>query len=144
MTQDANVKIAELEQQVAELTERHVLNAKADERIEVAIRERLSLHEVLGTLFPLLTEHLGARVVFVRTYDETLTMRDHAWPHDADVTDLIDQVSHALPHRATTEAGFVIAQRVDVAGQDFGTAGVVLDQSPPAERLAHLTALLDV
>ncbi len=150
---DRTARLRELEERLAHLEERLALNDEVDDLAEIALRERLPLDHALRILMPPLARTTRASFVFVRTYDETLALHDYvhaegedgALPFDADalVREVdareADLVSRALP------GAVLVAQRIDVAGEPFGTAAIVVPHAPreapselAIERLAEL------
>ena len=129
------------------LEARDRLNQAADEALELALRDRLSLGPALRSLLPLLASHANATHVWVRTYDEDLLLRDFRYggdlPFDPDdvqrTTDRGERLQRQLPGQAV-----LVAQPLDVAGELFGAAGVVVEAGASPERLAVVAGLLDV
>ena len=79
-------RIAELEGQVARLEERWALNDEVDALAEIALRDRLPLDHALRSLMPALARATNGRLVFVRTYDETLSLHDYVHAEDEDAS----------------------------------------------------------
>ena len=134
MTQDAAARIAELEAKVALLEERWRLNDEVDRLAEIAVRDRLPLDHALRLLMPALCDALGATVAWIRTYDETLALHDyvHATGEDASLPLPLDDIARQADHGSVVHpaaGATLIAQRIDVAGDPFGTAAVLV---PPA------------
>lgn len=144
-----HARIAELEAHVALLEEARRLNDEVDGLAEVALRDRLPLDHALRSLMPALAKAVGARLVFVRTYDETLSLHDyvHAEDEDAslpfDAEELVRAVHDAgFVHRPTAGATLV-AQRIDVAGEHFGTAAVLVPRELARPDVHRTELLLD-
>jgi adenylate cyclase len=144
-------RIAELEGQVALLEERWRLNDEVDGLAEVALRDRLPLDHALRSLMPALARATGGRLVFVRTYDETLSLHDyvHAEDEDAslpfDAEQIVKNVG-ASDDDYVQEAigrGVLIAQRIDVAGEHFGTAAVLVPRAIDGKETERVAKLLD-
>lgn len=142
-------KIRTLETQVAHLTHRWQLNDEVDALSEVAIRDRLPIDHALRLWMPALCRSVGAEVMFVRTYDETLELHDfvHAMGED----DSLPFVPHALaleleatPQITRVAAGLsTLARTLDVAGNPFGAVAVVLRREvteDEAERIHDLVS----
>lgn len=154
--QDAkDARIRELETELAHLEERLALNDEVDELAEVALRERLPLDHALRMLMPPLARATSARWVFVRTYDETLSLHDYVHAEGEDATLPFDAEALVRDTSASDapflcrelERAWVIAQTIDVAGEAFGTAAVVVPRSAGAPegalRAERVAALLD-
>jgi len=128
------------------LEARERLNIAADEALELALRDKLSLGPTLRSLLPLLASHAGADFVWVRTFDESLELRDFSYggtlPFDPDevqeATDRGDRVQRQVG------AQTLVAQPLDVAGELFGAAGIVLTGEATPKRLSIASGLLDV
>jgi class 3 adenylate cyclase len=132
------------------------LNSLVDELLEQAVQDRLSLEHALGRILPAVAERVGARAVFIRTYGEDLTMRLFSHPHDLDhpaiEAFLRENEEHPDLQLAEPHANdLFVAQGLDVAGEWFGSAGMlfdlaIADQSPPtflAEQLDVVCEQLD-
>lgn len=139
------MRIDELEGQVAHLTERWRLNDEVDALCEVAIRDRLPIDHGLRLWMPALAKATGASLVFVRTYDETLELHDfvHAvgesdgLPFEPDA--LAKDLLGASPITRRAESLTLLAQALDVAGDPFGAVAVLLPEEldEEAARLRH-------
>lgn len=135
-------RVLTLEERIRALETCQTLNKKTDECIEVAIQKRYTLSQTLQAIFPLLCEFTGADKAFIRTYDESLLLKDFTWPEDSTLH-LTPGELERLPIQGVINDRFVIAQRVDVAGEDFGVAGLEFTDSPDNEKVEELAALLD-
>lgn len=132
------------------LRARDQLNRVADEAIERAIQQQLPLQQTLDRLMPLAADALGADAVVVETYDEDLVLRSYTWRRDGQQGLELDRV--AILARAALEACAwrvrpdltVVGQPIDVAGQAFGAAAVVVSGPLEREQAARRLALLDV
>ena len=140
-------RIAELESQVAHLTERWRLNDEVDALSEIAIRDRLPIEHALRLWMPALCNAMGATVCFVRTYDETLELHDFvhamaesdALPFAPD--ELAAELSKTSPLTRTSGELTVLAHALDVAGDPFGAVALVVPRSLDAlatERMHEL------
>ena len=134
-------RIHELEAKVVRLEERWSLNDEVDNLAEVALRDRLPLDHTLRVLMPALARVVSARLVLIRTFDETLTLHDflHADGEDATLPFDADAIAEAVRDADTHEESVglterLLARRIDVAGEHFGTAVIVI---PLGDATAH-------
>jgi adenylate cyclase len=125
-------QIRDLEGRVAHLTHRWQLNDEVDALSEVAIRDRLPIDHALRLWMPAMCRSVGAEVMFVRTYDETLDLHDfvHAMGEDDTLpfaTNTLCDELDVTPKLTRAEGGLTtIARTLDVAGNPFGAVAVVL------------------
>lgn len=144
-----HARIAELEAHVALLEERWRLNDEVDALAEVALRDRLPLDHALRSLMPVIARAVGGRLVFVRTYDETLSLHDYVYAEDEDASlpfdadDLVRAVHEESELHRATPAGTLVAQRIDVAGEHFGTAAVLVPRELGRSEVHRAAQLLD-
>lgn len=139
-------RIAELEAKVALLEERWRLNDEVDRLAEIALRDRLPLDHAMRLVMPALCDAVGAEVAWIRTYDETLALHDYVHATGADDTlpaslDDVAREADAAPYVRSFGASTLIAQRIDVAGDAFGTAAVLVPgklEGAAAERVQGL------
>jgi len=142
-------RIAELEAHVGLLEERWALNEEVDGLAEIAIRDRLPLDHALRSLMPALARATGGRLVFVRTYDETLSLHDYVHSEDDDSSLPFDP--EALVHEVAVSdfvtrahgRSTLVGQRIDVAGEHFGTAAVLVPASLDRHASHRVAQLLD-
>ncbi|MBN2360539.1 MAG: adenylate/guanylate cyclase domain-containing protein [Deltaproteobacteria bacterium] len=112
------------------LRERERLNAAIDGVLECALRQHMSLEKALDQVFPILGEFLGAGAALVRTYDESLALADFCWREDErgdfplDAERICQQLDEQRSLALTQDDWCALAQRVEVAGERFGTAAV--------------------
>lgn len=124
------------------------LNSALDEYLEQATCERLPLTRVLAAAMHMLAQHCSAARIWVRTWDESLQMRDFHWP-DASVSDYFETgvlEGAALEDRTVVFVnadGTVISQRIDVAGASFGLAAVHFDVALSNSEMIAAQVLLD-
>ena len=123
-------RIAELEARVSELEAEREIEQAADEALEVALRDRLSLAGALNLLFPVLLDHTEGFAAAVRTYDEDLRLSD--FTSDGEPVPVgLDEVCEATDRRerfVKHEDGVtVLGQHLDVAGELFGGVAVAFD-----------------
>ncbi len=112
------------------------LNARVDDLVEDALQSRLSLGEAMITVLPALCEAVGARGAFLRSFSEDLALQSYVWPPDFVLPDGDEILARTGPERreevvATIGGEIVVAQPLDVAGEWFGCAGVVLPAGAP-------------
>ncbi len=137
-----------LRRRLEELEARQRLNEATDQALELAQRDRLPLDQTIRSVLPLLASHTRAHHVWLRTFDESLVLRDFtlgasdSFPLDGDaITDVTD-TGKSL--QRTAEGFFVIAQPLDVAGELFGAAGLAFEASEmEPERIRLIATLLD-
>lgn len=141
--EDAEKRIQELEARVARLEKDKALLVATDDALEIALRDRLPLGPAMQALMPLLVEATGASALFVRTYDESLRLSDFTvgeMPIDGD--ELADGVGEG-PLRRDAGQHLVLAQRIDVAGEDFGVAAIAVPAERGDQEASDLASLMD-
>lgn len=126
------------------------LNAAVDERVEEAQRRRWALSRAMESILPAVAGLLGARAFAVRTYGEDLALHDYGLPVGEDAA----RVLAALElHTAETQGEstftqdaerLVVAQRLDVAGEWFGSACLVWDSVGERRSPRFLRGALEV
>ena len=112
-----------------QLKERERLHLATDAILETALRDRMPLKETLTTLFEPLAYHLKIESAFVRTYDEALELRDFHWSGPGARPFPIEVDSFSAKKGPLGEEGegwTALGQKLDVAGQSFGYAGITL------------------
>ena len=120
----------------AELRELLNLRAKVDDIVERAQSGHATLASVLDELLPAVSAAVGARGMFLESYDEDRLMNVFRWPPKLEVPSW-DTMSIATGEEAREvfkkKIGDVrvIAQPLDVAGTWFGRAGFVFDEHAP-------------
>ena len=125
------------------------LSLLVDGLIETALRMRESLGEAMQRILPALCEKIGARGAFVRSFSEDLTLTLFVWPPGLAVPELetvLARTSEKERENVVVEVGgdLVVAQPLDVAGEWFGSAGLVVSRSSaPAADPAHVAAALE-
>ena len=126
------------------------LNLLVDGLVETALQKRESLAEAMQRILPALCKSVGARAAFVRSFSEDLTLCLFAWPSESDIPELasvLDRTSAEQRQEVTLElaADLVVARPLDVAGEWFGSAGLVIPKvAGAAVDAAHLAAALIV
>jgi adenylate cyclase len=125
------------------------LNERIDDLIEESLQARRSLGDTMSHVLPALCAVVGARAAFVRSFSEDLTLSTFTHPPGI-VVPCFDEVlektgadgdSVVLVRGDVT----VVAQPLDVAGEWFGQAGVVLDStSRAAQDTSHVAASLNI
>ncbi|HKQ71855.1 MAG TPA: adenylate/guanylate cyclase domain-containing protein [Polyangiaceae bacterium] len=126
------------------------LSLVADELVEEALQKRESLSQAMQRVLPVLCQRVGARAAFVRSFSEDLKLTSFAWPPDfslAPYEEVVARTSERSREDVVIPIGddLVVAQALDVAGEWFGSAGLVVPRSSPlASDPPHLAALLEV
>jgi adenylate cyclase len=123
------------------------LNCDTDDYLEIANRDRLPLQQVLQRAMEILAEHTHSQMIWVKTWDEALTLREFSWPENASTTSLsiADIWAAAVAgqtYSVCTPDSTVVAQRVDVAGEMFGAVALRIDQSLDQTTLKSIQQLL--
>jgi len=141
-------RVRELEARLEALEDERDLGEAADEAMEVALRDRLSLDAALNQVFPVLLEHLGAESAVVRTFDENLALTVFATNGDSPLLLQIERIAEVTdarePYARVAEGETAIGQHLDVAGELFGTAAVLLEGELSEAEQASTRRLLDV
>ncbi len=125
----AQRRIAELESELARHERARRLRRALDDRLEVALEERLPLERVMPGLLELLTESTGARAAAVQTTDESLSERTFVRGDMNLSPELLQTEARAMQ----TGSGVAAIHQLDVAGEAFGTAICVFDVQPSEE-----------
>lgn len=145
MTEDAN----DLRRQLEKARQMIALNERIDDLIEESLQARRSLADTMSHVLPALCAMVGAKAAFLRSFGEELSLvtvthpRNTVIPCFDEVLEKTDKDGDAV----TLNRGdvVVVAQPLDVAGEWFGQAGVVLDAaSKSAQDPEHIAALLNV
>lgn len=116
-----------------------------DASIEEGMIRREGLAEVLRRMLPAVCERVGARGAFVESYGEDLALHVFEHPSDVDIPDRQHVFSHTrAEHRqrvvVETETTLALVQPLDVAGEWFGSAGLLFDRDRDHERTAGANA----
>jgi class 3 adenylate cyclase len=125
-------------------------NTMLDEILEDCLQERRTVADMLSRVLPVLIEKTGARGAFVRTFGDDLDLATLAWPDGFEVPELVQVLARTDAHareelELPTPGGLVIARPLDVAGEWFGHAGLVVDgEGPAASDPGRLRDLLTV
>lgn len=125
------------------------LNARIDDLIEESLQARRSLADTMAHVLPALCALVGAKAAFLRSFAEDLTLHTVTHPRQY-VVPCFDEVLAKTDRDGddvVLSRGDVVlvAQPLDVAGEWFGQAGVVLDAgSRAAQDPEHVAALLNV
>jgi adenylate cyclase len=134
--------------------ELYALRQMVDELIEEGLIHHWSVNQVMGALLPRVSEQLGATSAFVETFGEDLCLHLYIFMQKLETPPSIpakevvfactsDERRERVCHR--TDAGWVVAQHLDVAGTWFGRAGLVAPQDADVQRLsAGLNAVCEV
>ncbi len=141
MTEDPRLR-----QRLDALEARQKLNDATDQALEMAQRDRLPLDRALASVLPLLCSHTGAVAAWICTYDESLRLREFHFgdgvPLSGEAILAATEQGGALSRRVGDR--YVVAQRLDVAGESFGAAATVFDaETFSAERIPLYQSLLD-
>jgi adenylate cyclase len=121
-----------------------------DEILEDCLQQRRTVPDMLRLVLPVLIEQTGAKGAFVRTFGDDLALSTFCWPEGFEFPALGQVLERtAAPTREELDlevpGGLVVARPLDVAGEWFGHAGLVVDEASPAVRdPARLRALLTV
>lgn len=126
------------------------LRGLVDDLIEEGLLGRKPLADVMRSMLPRICDLVGARGAFVQSYDEDLQLSVFRTPKDLAIPE--GEVVFARTADGTREtltltigSDLVIAQPLDVAGEWFGRAGLVVPRdSAEADDPEHLHALLDI
>jgi adenylate cyclase len=112
-------------------------SAMLDEILEDCLQERRTVADMLRLVLPVLIEKTGAKGAFVRTFGDDLDLSTFCWPEGF----LVPELGQVLERTAEqnreelelpTPAGLVVARALDVAGEWFGHAGLVVEAGSPA------------
>jgi adenylate cyclase len=141
--------IEDLQRQLDKAKQMIALNERIDDLIEESLQARRSLAETMAHVLPALCAMVGARQAFLRSFSEDLTLTTVTHPRNSVVAcfDEVLEKTGADGDAVILVRGdvTVVAQPLDVAGEWFGQAGVVLDaNSKGAKDPEHIAALLNV
>jgi adenylate cyclase len=108
------------------------LNAMFDEILEDCLQERRTVTDTLRRVLPVLVEKTGARGAFVRTFGDDLTLTSTLWPEGLEIPGFEDVLARTSAERREElelpgPQGLVVARALDVAGEWFGHAGLLVD-----------------
>ena len=122
------------------------LHAMLDEILEDCLQERRTVGDTLRRVLPVLVEKAGARGAFVRTFGDDLALASTLWPDGLEVPGFEEVLSRTSAERREElelpgPRGLVVARALDVAGEWFGHAGLVVD-GPAREEPRRLHDLL--
>jgi len=126
------------------------LRGLVDDLIEEGLLQRKALAEVMRTMLPRICDLVGARGAFVQSYDEDLQLSVFRAPNQLVVPDhdvVFARTGDDKREVLTLTIGndVVIAQPLDVAGEWFGRAGLIVPKdSAEADDPEHLHELLDI
>jgi adenylate cyclase len=126
------------------LEHRLLFQRRLDEFLESAGRRRVSLATGLGETLPLLLQELDADMVWIETWDESLEQRTFTaglTAPDEELTARARELVASGKSRTAVESGLV-ACRLDVAGEHFGTLAARCLEDPPRD--AHRQELLQI
>ncbi len=126
------------------------LRALVDDLIESGLLERKNLAEVMRVMLPRVCDLVGARGAFVQSYDEDLELSIFRAPRELEIPDwasIASRTGGESREVVTEEIGddLIVAQPLDVAGEWFGRAGLIVPKhGAAAEDPQHLHELLDM
>lgn len=126
------------------------LRSLVDDLIEEGLLDRKPLAEVMRVMLPRICDLVGARAAFVQSYDEDLRLSVFRTPKAAVIPDwdaIVARTANETREVLTLKEGddLIIAQPLDVAGEWFGRAGLVVPaDSMEAIDPEHLHELLDI
>lgn len=126
------------------------LNAHVDELIEESLQARRSLADTMAVVLPALRDFVGAKGVFLRSFSEDLTLTTYRSDPELVIPKeelVFEKTSAGDDQHATITDGklLVVAQSLDVAGEWFGQAGIVLEANTPSSSdLSHVGASLNI
>ena len=134
-----------------ELTELRAYRAMvmaADEQLEVAQRDRLTLADTVTLMLPVLTQYTGAEAAWLHTADEDLQSKDFCHPVSTDAFNacresMLAAASQGNTFSASSEVASVVAQPLDVAGEAMGAAGIAFTGVQSESAVALAATLLD-
>jgi adenylate cyclase len=124
------------------------LNLLVDGLIETALQQRESLGEAMQRVLPTLCQRMGARAAFVRSFSEDLNLTLFVWPPGfsfPEIEAVLARTGSDRREEVMLEVGadLVVAQPLDVAGEWFGSAGLLVPRtSSQADDPRHLAAAL--
>jgi class 3 adenylate cyclase len=143
---DAHAEIADAHK-LRQLLE---LRGLVDDLIEEGLLERKPLADVMRSMLPRICDLVGARGAFVQSYDEDLQLSVFRTPKELAIPEgeaVFARTADGAREVLTITSGtdLVIAQPLDVAGEWFGRAGLVVPRdAAEADDPEHLHALLDI
>jgi adenylate cyclase len=121
------------------------IEREIDALIEESLQARRTVPETLAAVLPALAAAAGASGVLVRTYGDDLQLASHAWPAGLRLSqeaEVLERTGPERRERATLRVpeGQLVAQALDVAGEWFGSAALLL---PEGADTAAAHAILD-
>ena len=131
------------------LCEQLSLNRRIDEVVEEAMQARLGLADAMARVLPAICEATGARGAFIQTFNEDLELTLLRHPLDLEIPELERFLDAADCHDAepvteTVGADRLYARALDVAGEWFGAAGILVPTESPKHGDEQTHALLHV
>ncbi len=132
---------ATMDDETALLRAKLELSGDLDALLEDAMRHRTSLARTMRGVMPVIAQAIGAEAAAFRTYGEDLGLMTFTWPDKDAVQDLAPFLEAAegaeepLPARA-------VGQALDVAGEWFGRAALMLPAQASREDHARASELL--
>jgi adenylate cyclase len=125
------------------------LGRETDDCLEVAMRDRLPLEAAIAAAMAILFKHVPCDLAWVRTWDESLQLRDFTWPADSPILEIavgpqIGSQQASQPFVVQSDERTVVGQRIDVAGEMIGAAAIRLQGTPDMDLVNRTRHLLDV
>jgi adenylate cyclase len=111
---------------------------KVDELVEESLQRRRTVPETLGVVLPVLAEATGASGALLRTYGDDLSLAAHVWPAGFELpreAEVLERTAPGARGRTTLvdARGMLVAQPLDVAGEWFGQAALLLPADADAD-----------
>ncbi len=125
------------------------LNRRIDDLVEEAMQARLDLPGAMDQVFPAICEATGARGAFIRTFNEDLDLTLLRHPADLVIPDLEEVLASTQEHDAPplvrdTGSDRLFARALDVAGEWFGCAGILVPKEASEGKEQELQGLLHI
>ena len=119
-------------EELDELRARLALGEEVDELVEASMQARFSLARTMDRVLPVIASRVGARALVLRTFGEDMSLQTFACPRDfrhagVDAFFAENEQHHALRGEFPGDDAVVVGQSLDVAGEWFGSAALVLD-----------------
>jgi len=114
-----------------------------DALIEASMQARHTVPETMAVVLPAVTAATGAAGVLLRTYGDDLGLSSHSWPAGFQLPQEAEVLAATGPERRErltlpTERGLVVAQALDVAGEWFGHAALLVPSGADADALHQM------
>ncbi|MBE9535020.1 MAG: adenylate/guanylate cyclase domain-containing protein [Proteobacteria bacterium] len=142
-TSELRDRLIILERQNADFRFKEKLNHEVDELIEQALKKRLCLKDTLDLVCPRVIDMLNAEALYLKTFSEDLEFNEFCWyrkdgelsafPHQ--IADLDERARYNTEVVECDEKYTVLAYRLDVAGDFFGSTGMVFNRKMSDEEI---------